>query len=81
MTRMFAGALAAMALLAGCPALPPAPPVASAPAYVAPRATLAEVQALTEPMLVVDVRAADVFEIQHAKGAVNVPWYSSLFPT
>lgn len=60
-------------LLAGCEALPPAMPAPAVAAYVPTRVTMDEVKARPD-LLVVDVRAADVFALEHAAGAVNMPW-------
>jgi rhodanese-related sulfurtransferase len=65
-------------LLAGCEALPPPiPPPPVVAAYEPPRVTIDELKArraANEDMLIVDVRSAEVFGIEHAAGAVNVPW-------
>lgn len=75
MTRAL-GALALAAALAGCPASvamvttsPQASPSAGAIARLTPEAMLA----LGEPYLVVDVRNPDVYDQEHAEGAVNAP--------
>jgi 3-mercaptopyruvate sulfurtransferase SseA len=65
------------------PAASPSPAVSASPAaapastlYEAPRVTAEQAKArmAQEPVVVVDVRGAAAYQLEHVAGAINIPW-------